>query len=813
MKMQLLCKNIFRRFPIMPKELTYKQLKKNCDPKSFDFKTTKELDGFDDTIGQKRALKALEFGLRVKTKGFNIFVSGISGIGKTGFVKKVAQKIADTEKIPPDLCYVYNFDDPKFPKKLILPAGFGKIFKDEMAELINYLTDDLPKVFNSKDYEERKLQIIQKYQDKKDKIIQDITVQAQEQNFSVKSKNSGIYFMPMIDGQVISEEQFDSLPQEQKDIITKNSLIMQNHASEIMSELKDYEKSMNKEIDALDYSIGLFEVGRQMSNLFDKYSEHENVVNYLQDVKESILNNINEFLKDDDAEEEPQQLMLPLKAKKDSDIFLKYKVNVLVDNSNLICAPVIADFNPTYSNLCGEIEYENEFGNLTTDFTKIKSGLLHKANGGYLILQATDIFKNNSSWEAIQRVLKTDKISIEPPREVNTGFAISSLTPESFDANVKIIIVGNESYYRTLYQCDEDFSRMFKILADFDYEMDFCEKSVEDTLHFIKNFIVQNKIKDLDVDAVATIIEHSSRLAESQKKLSARYNLLAEIMTEADAWATLDNEKIITRFYIEKAIDEGKNRLNMYEEKLTEMINDDYIMIDTQGEVIGQINGLAVLDTGNYVFAKPSRITATTYVGKAGVINIEKEAEMSGSIHEKGIQVLIGYLGQTYAQDFPLALSCRVCFEQNYNGVDGDSASSSELYAVLSSLSDLPIRQDIAVTGSINQRGEIQVIGGVTHKIEGFFELCEKRGLTGTQGVIIPEHNVSDLTLSNRVVEAVKHGQFHIYPIKHIDEGIEILTGVQAGQRDFKGNYPMDSVHGLAMEKLKRFYKQSICSE
>lgn len=794
----------------MAKELTYKQLKKIFDPKEFNFKTTKELDRFDDVIGQRRALKALEFGLRVKNKGFNIFVSGLNDIGKTDFVKSVAQKIADHEQIPPDLCYVYNFEDPKFPKKLILPAGYARFFKDEMDELINYLLEDLPKAFNSKEYEEKKAEIMQKYQEEKDKVVQQVSQQAKEQNFSVKSKNSGIYFMPMINGEVISEEQFDNLSQEQKDIITKNSLVMQNRASEIMSVLKTYEKNMNKEIEALDYSIGLFEVGRYINNLFSKYSEYENVIGYLQDVKESILDNISKFLKDEDEEDEQQQLFLPMKNKKESDEFIKYKVNVLVDNSDLICAPVIADFNPTYFNLCGEIEYENEFGNLTTDFTKIKAGLLHKANGGYLVLQAADIFKNNSSWEAIQRVFKTDELSIEPPREVNTGFAISSLKPESFKADVKIIIVGNENYYRTLYQYDDDFSKMFKILADFDYEIDLNEKSIGDTLHFIKNFIICKRIKDLDATAVAKIIEYSSRIAESQKKLSTRFNLLSEIMTEANAWATLDNEKIITGEYVEKAISERNHRLNMYEEKLTEMINNDYIMIDTQGEVIGQINGLAVLDTGNYVFAKPSRITATTYVGKAGIVNIEKEAHMSGSIHEKGIQVLIGYLGQTYAQDFPLSVSCRICFEQNYNGVDGDSASSSELYTVLSSLSDLPIRQDIAVTGSINQRGEIQVIGGVTYKIEGFFELCEKRGLTGTQGVIIPEHNVDDLVLSDKVVDAVKHGQFHIYPIKHIDEGIEILTGVRAGQRDFKGNYPMDSVHGLAMEKLKRFYKKSI---
>lgn len=795
------------------KELTYKQLKNFCDARDFDFKTTKELEGFDEVIGQERALEALKFGLRVKNKGFNIFVSGLPGTGKTEFIKNTAQKIAETEKIPDDICYVYNFSDSKFPKILTLPAGYGKVFRNEMEELINYLRDDLPKVFSAKSYELKKADIIKKYQDKKDILIKKVSEQAQKRGFCVKLKSDVIYFMPMVDDEIISEEQFENLPQEQKDLITKNSLVMQNHANEVMNILKANEKNMNTEIEALEYSIGLFEIGRYLNDLFDKYGEYNCVVNYLQDVKESLLDNIKKFVKKDEDEETQQQMVIPLKNKKDDDEFLKYKVNVLVDNSDLICAPVIVDFNASYFNLCGEIEYENEFGNLTTDFMKIKAGLLHKANGGYLILQASDIFKHGASWEAIQRFLKTGQISIEPPREVNTGFAISSLSPEKFQANVKIIIVGSEIYYRSLYELDDDFAGMFKILADFDYETDLNKKSIDDTLKFIKNFIVKKKIKDLDAAAVAKIIEYSSRIAESQKKLSTRYNLLAEIITEADAWATLEDEKIISEFYIKKAIQERNNRLNMYENKLTEMINEDYIMIATQGEVIGQINGLAVLDTGNYTFGKPSRITATTYVGKAGIVNIEKEAEMSGNIHDKGMQVLTGYLGQTYAQDFPLSVSCRICFEQNYSGVDGDSASSTELYAVLSSLSDLPIRQDIAVTGSINQKGEIQVIGGVTYKIEGFFELCKKRGLTGTQGVIIPEHNVNDLVLNDEVIEAVKHGQFHIYPVKNIDEGIEILTGVRAGERDFKGNYPADSVHGLAMQKLKRFYEQSSKSE
>jgi len=795
----------------MYKELSYKQLKFFCDPDSFNFKTTRELEIYDDVVGQERARKALEFGLRVKNKGFNIFASGLPGTGKTEFVKNIAEQIASTEEVPPDLCYVYNFQDPKFPKRLVLPPGTGKVLKQEMEDLISYLLEDLPKAFNSKNYEEKKSGIIQKYQDKRDEVIKKITEEAESQNFGVKTKNNGIYFMPIVNGEIISEEQFEKLSQEDKDIITKNSLVMQNRAVEIMRVLKIGEKDMNKEIESLDYSIGLFQVSRYLNSLFEKYSDNKNILEYLEDVKESILDGMKNFLREEEDQEEQSQLLLPIKTKRDSeDFFVRYKINLLVDHSCSVYAPVIVDFNPTYFNLIGEVEYENEFGNLMTDFTKIKPGLFHKANGGYLILQATDIFKNNSAWELIRRVINSGKLTIEPSREANTGFAISSLKPEAFKANVKIIIVGSEIYYRALYAYDDDFADMFKILASFDYETDLNQKSIEENLRFIKNFVIEKRTLDFDAEAVACLIEYSVRLAECQKKLSMRYMLISQILIEANAWAKLDNKKLVTKFYINKAIDERKRRLNIYEEKLTDLINEKYIMIDTEGKITGQINGLAILDTGDYVFAKPTRITATTYIGKAGIINIEKEADMSGSIHDKGVQVLIGYLGQTYAQEFPLSLSCRICFEQNYNGIDGDSASSTELYAILSSLSDLPIRQDIAVTGSINQRGEIQVIGGVTYKIEGFFELCEKRGLTGYQGVIIPEHNICDLVLNEKIINAVKNNKFHIYPIKHINEGIEILTGVPAGKKNSKGNYPVNSVHGLVMKKLKLFHEKSL---
>jgi lon-related putative ATP-dependent protease len=502
--------------------------------------------------------------------------------------------------------------------------------------------------------------------------------------------------------------------------------------------------------------------------------------------------------------------------KNTDDNLTKYKINLLTDNSGQSGAPVIVDFNPSYANLVGEIEYDNEYGNFSTDFMKIKAGLLHRANGGYLILQAQDILSNPHAWETLRRTLLTGQIVTEPLREYATGIAVSGIKPEAIPVTVKVILVGGHFYYDWLYAYDDHFEKLFKIRVDFDYEMQLNAVNNNEITRFVKDYTEKHKLPQFSPDATAKLIEHAARLAERKDKLTTKFNRLTEIITEASAWARADTAvngaeaSAVTDEHVKKAIAKREYRLGIYEEKLSEMIEDDTIMIATEGAKVGQINGLAVIDLGDTAFAKPTRITATTYMGKAGIVNIEKEAEMSGSIHDKGVQVLIGYLGQTYAQDFPLTLSCRICFEQNYNGIDGDSASSTELYAVLSSLASLPIRQDIAVTGSINQHGEIQPIGGVTYKVEGFYDLCFKRGLTDKQGVIIPARNVRDLVLKDEVVEAVKKGKFHIYPITHVNEGMEILTGIMPGGMDRKGNYAYDTVHGKVHRRLRALYKKSM---
>jgi len=781
-------------------------------------------------IGQTRASEALRFGLQMKDKSYHIYITGQAGTGRTTFAKAYAGQIAATEPTPPDLCYVYNFENPKCPKLLTLPAGIGEPLKEAMNELMNRLTSELPKTFSSKDHELKKNEVIDIFKTKRDDIIKDMTEEARTQDFGVKNTSSGIYFMPIVDGEVISEEQYEALSQEEKDNISENSVSIQKRAAEVMRKIRDYDKRTKKAIEELEYSLALFTVGHHMNDIVQTFAHEPSLLTYLKAVKEDILENIVEFLADEGEEEEAIQSIMPWYNKKSNeDILTRYKVNLLTDNKDQAGAPVVLDYNPSHNNLVGEIEYDNEFGNFSTDFMKIKPGLLHKANGGYLILQAQDLLGSPHAWETLRRSLVTGQIVTEPLREYSTGVAVSGIKPEPIPLNVKIIIIGGGYYYDLLWTYDDYFEKLFKIRVDFDYEMRLNHENIAEIRRFIQNWSEgisgqarddnereeSNLEKSLPFEdaAIGRIIEYAARLAERKDRLTTRFNRLTEILAEATAWAKIDSASAVSAEHIKKAITQRDYRLNMYEEKLSELIEDDTIMIDTDGEKIGQINGLAVLDTGDYAFAKPSRITATVYMGKAGIVNIEKEAEMSGAIHDKGIQVLIGYLGQTYAQDFPLTLSCRICFEQNYSGIDGDSASSTELFAVLSSLTGLPIRQDIAVTGSINQHGEIQPIGGATPKVEGFFDLCKKRGLTGTQGVIIPTRNVRDLVLKDEVIDAVREGLFHIYPIAHVDEGIEILTGVPARGNDGGKIYPFDTVHGKAYRRLRSYHRKAMKGE
>ena len=794
------------------RKLKYSELKRFLEPAELGFADTSSITAGHNLIGQSRAVAAFDFGLSTRLPGYNIYVCGIAGSGKTTFACKFAENIAKNEAAPNDMCYVYNFKEPKQPKLLSMSPGTANELKEDMEDMVAALTADLMRVFSDADFESRRHEIHKKHEKKRDQEIKHITTEAKKSDFDVKFSKGGIYFIPIVDGEAVSEEDFDKLPEDVKDKITENSDAIHGRALNVMRTLRDFEGEYRKQVEEMEYGISLFAVGRQINKLQVKYENQQNVLDYLALLKEDLLENIDAFLTPAEGEEEDglQNIMPWLVKKTKEDVAGRYKVNVIADNSKRQGAPVICCTNPTYANIMGEVEYDSEFGNLTTDYMKIKPGLLHMANGGYLILQAKDVLGVPYVWEGIKRAVKTGEITIENPKEYTTGLNVSGIRPEAAAFDIKIILAGSGLYHDVLRGYDEDFADLFKVTAFFDYEMDYNKEHIDAFVRFAKKYIKEKGLLDFEAGAIAGLIEFSARVAESQKKLTARFDKICEVLTEAHIWAKAEGADFVLAAHIQKAVRQREYRYGLYEEKMSEMIEDGIVMIDTDGHKIGQINGLAAIDTGDILFAKPSRITATTYMGKAGIVNIENEAQMSGEIHDKGVQIIIGYLGQKYAQNFPLSLSCRVCFEQNYNGIDGDSASSTELYCILSSLARIPMRQDIAVTGSINQRGEIQAVGAVTAKIEGFFDLCKKRGLTGSQGVIIPEPNRLDLVLKDDVIEAVRAERFHIYVITHIDEGIELLMVKPAGETNDDGEYPENTVHGMVYARLRDFHDNGL---
>lgn len=771
-------------------KLKVEKLKRYIDPAILDFETTDEVPVLEGIIGQDRAQKAMEFGVKIKQKGYNIFITGITGTGRTSFAATYIKEIAKKEKRPNDWVYVYNFEKPSQPIAIELPAGLGKEFKKDMEEFVEQLQKDIPKAFESDSYEMQKGEIVKKYQEKKNELIENLNELARNYGFVLRDTRTGLISIPVIEGRQINQEEFQQLEEEVRKEIEKKAAEFEVKAMQVWKEIQLLDKQAREEIKKLDNDIGLFAVGHLIDELKAKYSEYESVINYLESVKKDILENIDSF-KAIDGEAYPFPFL-----RKEKGFLKKYMVNLFVDNSNTEGAPVVFEYSPNYNNLVGNIEYESDFGVATTDFTKIKAGALHKANGGYLILQAKDVLSYPFAWDALKRSLKTEKVIIENISSQYGFLSISSLKPEPIRLSVKVILIGTPYLYYLLYNYDEDFSKLFKVKVDFNEEMELNEENIRKLSSFIKTHCIEDNLKPFDKTAVARVIEYSTRLSEDQNKLSTRFNEIVEVLYEADAWATLEGSEVVTEEHVKKAIEEKIKRVNKLEEKMLEYFKKDIYLVEVTGERVGCVNGLAVIDLGDYEFGKPSKITVTTYPGEEGVVNIERESKMSGRIHDKGVMILTGYLGSKFAKDFPLTLSARIVFEQSYEGVEGDSASSTELYALLSSLSDVPIKQGIAVTGSVNQFGEIQPVGGVTHKIEGFYKVCKEKGLTGDQGVIIPYQNVSNLVLSDEVVEAVEKGLFHIYSVKTVEEGMEILTG-----RSF------EEIYERAYNKLKYYYE------
>lgn len=787
--------------------LPVEKLRWTCDPGTLGIDSIKQCSvDIPSIIGQPRAVRSISTGLDIESPGYNIYAAGRSGTGKTSTIASLLNKNVVKKKVPDDICYVNNFKDPDMPRYLMLPAGSGRKLQQEMDEFIEHLKRKIPLIFESDIFKKESEEIMEKYRTKQKDLVRDFNEKITKEGFQLVQFQIGPFtrqdIVPLYEGKPVPVEQLEALVEQNKfnaedlERIKKKLIDLRVDLDSLMRETRQIEKDVRREIEDLEYRSGMPVVSGLISDIRAKHGGIEKVNSYLDEVQENILSNLKNFKE----EEQPQPAVpVPVMAPP-APKFIEYKVNVVVDNSQATSAPVIHETDPTYKNLFGTIEREIDRSGLwRTDFTKIRVGSLARANGGYIYFSALDALIEPGVWAFLKRTLKNRKLNLQPYDPFS--FLPTALKPEQLPLDVKVVMIGDSYLYHLLYNLEEDFKKIFKIKADFDTEMPREAVNINDYVCFMKKIVDEENLLDIDKTAVAAIVEHGIRLSGRQKKLSTRFAEITDLLRESSHWAKQAGKDVVQREDVEQAISERINRVSLIEEKIQEMIDDGTIMIDTEGAVVGQINGLTVYDMGDHTFGKPARLTAKTSLGRSGVINIEREAKLSGKIFDKGVLIIEGYFRGKYAQDKPLSMSASIAFEQSYSGVDGDSASTTEIYAIVSSLTELPIRQDLAVTGSVNQKGEVQPIGGVNHKIEGFFDVCRAKGLTGTQGVLIPETNVPDLMLRNDVIQAVSDGKFHVYPVKTIDEGIEILTGVEAGVK-INGKYPEGTVNYLVDRKL-----------
>lgn len=787
----------------MMEPLPLTKYRNEYEPVNVECLSTEDIQPTKEIIGQERAVKALQFGLEIKERGFNVFVAGMPGTGRKTAVRRFLEELAKTKPKASDWIYINNFGNQYEPTALRLPAGMANQFKEDMASFISEARTALPKAFQSEDYAQKRLEVIRSFEAKKAKIEAEINANAQEKGFVLQMSPAGLVTIPILDGKPLSQEEVIALPQEiQREI--------QQKIEEFQADLRNAIRQM-REIDAsgidiikdLNSEVALFAIGHLVKNLKDNYGEVEGISTYIDAVQDDIQKNLEQFL---GIVQQQEQTQGPLQFQQwfMRDLaFRKYEVNVVVDNSGTEGAPVVIEQNPTYQNLFGKVEKEVQFGVMITDFTMIRSGSLHKANGGYMVIPVEDLVRNPFAWDGLKAALKTEEVTIEEPGERMGFISARGLKPQPIPLSTKILLIGTPQINQMLYRMDPDFKDLFKVRADFDITMTRNDVNAKKYASFICTLCEKFNLKHLDNTGVAKVVEFGSRLADDQKKLSTRFALLADLIKEANFYSTEEQVQYTTAKHITKAIEEKIHRSNLIQEKIQEYIERGVFLIETEGEEVGQVNGLSVIDLGDFSFGRPSRVTVSIGLGREGIVDIEREAQMGGPIHTKGVLILGGYLANKYAQDKPLSLTAKLVFEQSYEGVEGDSASSTELYAILSALSGLPLRQSLAVTGSVNQKGEVQAIGGVNEKLEGFFELCKAKGLTGDQGAMIPASNVENLMLKEEIVEAAKVGKFRIFPVSTIDEGIEVLTGVPAGERRADGTYEEGTVNYRVNMRLR----------
>lgn len=785
--------------------LDAEELCRTCDPDQFTFETTAELDDLQEVIGQDRAVDAIQFGIGIQRPGYNLFALGPNGTGKHTSVQSSLEKKATGEPVPSDWCYVNNFDQPHTPNALQLPAGQGTTLKKDMDHLIEELYAVISGAFESEEYHLQKRAIESEFQEKQESALDELRKDAEESNIALIRTPSGLAFAPLKEKEVIKPDEFMELSPERREEIESQIENLQTRLQKIIRQVPQWVREGRSRVKELNEEVATFSVTPLFEELREKYSELPAVLEYLDAVQQDVVEHNNMFLDSEDESSPPEtsgRQLRPAKPSKET-FATRYKVNVIVDHGQSEGAPIVYEQNPTYPNLLGRTEHVAQMGALVTDFTLIKPGALHLANGGYLIVDARKLLLQPYSYEGLKRALRGGEIRIESPGQAYGLISTVSLEPEPIPLDVKVVMLGERLIYYLMYENDPDFGELFKVVADFEDQMDRSDGSNQAYAQLIGTLARKENLRHFDCSAVARVIERSGRMVSDAEKLTTHMQSVADLLREADYWASEKNDEVVKGEHVLKAIESQIRRASRIEERMREAILRDTIFIDTTGEKVGQINGLSVLMLGNYAFGRPNRITARVRMGKGEVIDIERQVELGGPIHSKGVLILASYLGSRYASDRPLSLSASLVFEQSYSGVEGDSASSAELYALLSALSEIPIKQSLAVTGSVNQHGQVQAIGGVNEKIEGFFAVCQARGLTGEQGVLIPKANVKNLMLRQDVIEAVSDGMFHIYPIETIEQGIELLTGIQAGELDEEDSYPEDSINSLVIARLE----------
>lgn len=779
--------------------LSLAQLRRTCDLEQFDFETTADLPDLKEIVGQDRAVAAVRFGIGIDRAGYNIFALGPAGVGKQALIKQFLETRATKGIQPSGWCYVYNFDEPHRPRALALPAGTGVRLRQDMRQLVDDLTTAIPTAFEAEEYRMRRDRIQGAFQEREHEAFDELRKRARERGLSVMRSPNGLMFAPLGEnGEVMPQEAFQKISEAERLSLEKEVEELHNVSQDLFQKMPQWEKEMRQELRELGREITRFAVGYLIDALRKDYEAIPDVIAYLEAVRNDVVENVVELIRPDGQEKQAAR-----NAQNTPPISRRYQVNVLIDHNGLDGAPVIFEDNPTYANLVGRVEHLAEMGMLQTDFNLIKPGALHRANGGYLVLNAEKLLSQPYAWEGLKRALRSEKIRIESLGQMHAMISTVSLEPEPIPLDVKVVLLGDRRLYYMLQSYDREFGELFKVAADFDDDMVRDEKSLQQYAQLIATVARRESVRPLDRGAVARVIEESSRSVEDSEKLSVQIRGIVDLLQEADYWANRSGHEVITADDIHNAIVERVYRAERVQRAMEAQILRETILVDTDGEAVGQINGLSVLSMGDHAFGKPSRITAQVSLGRGEVIDIEREVDLSGPSHSKGVLILSGFLGGRYGSEYPLSLSASLAFEQSYGGIDGDSASSTELYVLLSAISGVPIKQSFAVTGSVNQHGQVQAIGGVNHKIEGFFDICKARGLTGHQGVLIPAANVKHLMLRQDVIDAVADDKFQIYPIETIDQGIEILTGMAAGEKDEKGNYPEETINGRVSARLR----------